>query len=146
MTCSGVNSVQLYCTVHTMLALYQDYCVCAKKISPSGRLTYWGVLNTWSHPSKTSNKSSHYQTIQLLYKRPVCLGWLCIVLGHISLICRCRCYVLRPVPGKTAWTEEHVAQICQEKKFHTCCIHPFVAHLSPAAVCVCGGLVEPLIR
>lgn len=60
-----------------MLALYQDYCVCANTVSPSGRLTYWGVLNTWRHPSKMSNKRSHYQTIQLLYKRPVC-PWMAV--------------------------------------------------------------------
>lgn len=68
----ALGSTRCNCTVRTMLAHYQDYSVCAKTISPFGRLTHWGVLNTWSHPSKMSNKRSHYKTIQLLYKRPVC--------------------------------------------------------------------------
>lgn len=123
------------CAVHSMLALYQDYCVCAKKISPSGRLTYWGVLNTWSHPSKMSNKRSHYQTIQLLYKRPVCPCTLClgteVSFAGAGFIFSGQCQERQHGQRNMChwiWRES------SEMKLRTCCMYPFVAHLSPATV------------
>lgn len=123
-----------------MLALYQDYRMYAKKISPSGRLTYWGVLNTWSHPFRTSNKRSHYQTIQLLYKSPVC-PWMAVhcawaqkrLFAGAGVIFSAQCQEQQH-GRRNMWHQ--ILHECAKIKQRTCCIHPFVAHLSPGPVCV----------
>lgn len=131
------GSTRCNCTVH-MLALYQDYCVCAKKISPSGRLTYWVVLNTWSHPSKVSNKRSHYQTIQLLYLRPVC-PWMAL---HCAWAQKPHLQVQVLFSQTGARNDSMDRRTCGTEfgmnlpRWSTCCMRPFVAHLSPATGCV----------
>lgn len=138
MTCSGVNLVQLY-SPHHVGPLSELLCVCAKKISPSGRLTYWGLLNTWSHPSKMSNKRSLIRLYSYCTRGQYAHGWPCIVLWHTSLICRCRCYFLWPLPGMTAWTEEHVAlnlaRMCQDQATHL--LHASICCTSVSCYSMC---------
>lgn len=147
MTCSGVNLVQLCSTLHVG-PLSGLLCVRAKKISPSGRLTYWGVLNTWSHPSKMSNKRSHYQTIQLLYKRPVC-PWMAVRCAwaqksHLQVqVLFSQASARNDSMDRGTCGTEFGMNLLRWSCTLVACIH--LLHICLLLQYVCGGLVKPFI-